>query len=296
METFDAFGVGGREAGDQEIRALFRDWCAAWRAADQPISDDAREMAVTVASAILEKLADLPATSVTGLAIKAFLAARGDDDLEPSRDCCTLGRFSRHAYSVRHGSEHLGAQMYVEARVLRGLLADVGALVPELQPFIERAAASPATLSNDEEEGAVAVGNVVALPARRRGSATDKKPELRRRAKAIVADFGCLPEPTDAGIIEAERCLAALLRARNKLHDDFGDWDVATEAEIIEPTITAAEIALSDFIEDTPADGLAAAAVKLREVLVGMPNQEAMLRQVLAVVERDAGHAARRGA
>jgi hypothetical protein len=288
MQTFDAFGVGGRDAGDPEIRALFWDWYAAWRAADQPMSDDARDMAVTVAAEILEKLADLPATSVAGMAIKAFLAARGDDNLKPSHGRCALGRFSRHAYSVRHGSEHLGAQMYVEARVLRGLLADAGALVPELQPFIERAAASPATLSNDEEEGAMAVGNVVALPARRRGSATAMKPELRRRAEAIVAEFGCLPEPTDAGILEAERRLAALRQARNKLHADFGDWDVATEAEIIEPTITAAEIALSDFIEDTPAQGLAAAAAKLREVLIGKPNEEAALRQVLAVVERAA--------
>jgi hypothetical protein len=113
------------------------------------------------------------------------------------------------------------------------------------------------------------------------------KAEIRRRAAAIVTEFGTVPQADDSGIVEAERRLHGLREARRKLHEEF-PWNIAIEEEIIEPTLTATENALVEFIEDTPAESLHAAAVKLRETIVGTAlNETATLRQVLATIERE---------
>jgi hypothetical protein len=110
------------------------------------------------------------------------------------------------------------------------------------------------------------------------------KAELRRRAVAIVAEFGAIPEANDDGIVEAERRLNGLRAAYCELAKAF-TWDIDTEQEIVEPTLTAAENALIEFIEDTPAESLKAAAVKLRGAIDEPVPEADCLRQVLAVVE-----------
>lgn len=134
--------------------------------------------------------------------------------------------------------------------------------------------------------------------AKDRGARRERRPadaELRRQVDAVMAEFGGpLPEPTDAGILEADRRVAGLRAARRRLHDEF-KWDLATEHQVIIPTIGAAEAELGDFIEGTPATSLAGAAAKLRDLLVIDENDPvaAALRQVLAVVERAAAGAGR---
>jgi hypothetical protein len=116
--------------------------------------------------------------------------------------------------------------------------------------------------------------------------------ELRRRAEAIVAEFGGpLPEATEAGFAEAERRLAGLRQAHSALGKAL-PYDLRAENEIIIPTLNAAENALVAFIEDAEPPRLAAAAIKLRELLVDASEHPGdALRQVLAVVERAASDA-----
>jgi hypothetical protein len=87
--------------------------------------------------------------------------------------------------------------------------------------------------------------------------------------------------------MEAEVRLNGLRTAHREAHKEF-PWDIAIEDEIITPTLTATENGLVEFIEDTPAESLHAAAVKLREAIVAAaPNEAATLRQVLATIERE---------
>jgi hypothetical protein len=128
-------------------------------------------------------------------------------------------------------------------------------------------------------------------PPGRRGSAKPKKRDLRRRAEAIVAEFGgLLPEPTDAGLAEAESRLSGLRRAYKALHADI-PWDIAAENEIIIPILGAAEEALIDFITDTTPQGFVGAAIKLREMLIdhsAQPEAE-QLESILALIKREVG-------
>jgi hypothetical protein len=113
--------------------------------------------------------------------------------------------------------------------------------------------------------------------------------ELRARAVALATEYGVPPVRGDAGLIEAERRLNRLRLDTRALLREFpiAGRDVEVEAEIIEPTITEAVIALCRFIEETPPDTRAGAIVKLRHVENEGDSAET-ITQVLALLEQEA--------
>jgi hypothetical protein len=113
-----------------------------------------------------------------------------------------------------------------------------------------------------------------------------------------VAEYSApLPEG-DAGLIEAERRLRECYPQRKALYREF-KISMEIEAEIVNPTVTAAEVQLEEFIEETPPRSLVGAAVKLRALCdkdVGLAageseDQLGSLDQVLKFVERKGGEA-----
>jgi hypothetical protein len=163
MSAPDIFALGGRQDADAEILALFREWCAAWRACSEASSnatDEEMEVALNAAEEIAERIYDAPVQGIVGLAIKAFMVGEGErnNNLDPvtGGDPCALGAFADSAYSARHvHGEWTGfAFLYSGQHALRGLLASAAAFVPELQPLVAKAVASPLTLPPDDDVAA----------------------------------------------------------------------------------------------------------------------------------------------
>jgi hypothetical protein len=163
----DPFALGGRQDDDAEILALFREWCAAWRAASRGgLSDEECAAACDVADKLAERIADTPVQGVVGLAIKAFMVGEGNvgDMLSgrPQPDPCALGPFAESSYARRavFGEKDTWtdvAHLYTPCRALRGLLASAAAFVPELHPLVAKAVESPLILPlDDADEGGAA--------------------------------------------------------------------------------------------------------------------------------------------
>src|SRR5215216_5231938 len=142
MNALDSFALGGRQ-DDAELLALFRQWCAAWRATRSTGPNEELDAAVNEAGRIAEQIYNAPVQGVVGLAIKAFMVGEGSmgDDLDASprrEDVCALGPFVDQCYSRRHlGNDQWTdvAHLFQPQRALRGLLASAAGFVPELLPL-----------------------------------------------------------------------------------------------------------------------------------------------------------------
>jgi len=80
------------------------------------------------------------------------MVAHASDGREWVReDECALGPFSGRRYSQRcaAGQWTEEAHLYCWDRAMRGLLASVASLVPELRPLVIQAAESPLTIPAD---------------------------------------------------------------------------------------------------------------------------------------------------
>jgi hypothetical protein len=166
MNAPDLFALGGRQDDDVEILALFRQWCAAWRAcscSSKFANQDEFDAACDVATRLAERIYDAPVQGVVGLAIKAFMVGEGQrsDTLEDRQpDPCALGPFTESSYACRAVRGEYDtwtdvAHLYLPSHALRGLLASAAAFVPELRPLVQGATESPLTLPLDDtaEEG-----------------------------------------------------------------------------------------------------------------------------------------------
>ena len=80
-DDFDAFALGGRQDGDEQLRSLFRDWIDAAHgyeiAGDEEGAEEAAEERWNAAEDVLDAW---PCDTVVALAIKVFLRLRPDID------------------------------------------------------------------------------------------------------------------------------------------------------------------------------------------------------------------------
>lgn len=115
---------------------------------------------------------------------------------------------------------------------------------------------------------------------------------LRQECEAIGAEYRApLPEG-DAGLVAAVQRLIGL-RPRCWLSGRGFRVTIETEKEIINPISDAAEYELKDWIEETPAVGLAGVAAKLRYAVEELELHEFGAEQMLEIIEREVeAHAA----
>jgi hypothetical protein len=142
--------------GDAEVFALFETWCSATRAANAGgLTDEEAEVAVDRCNAAAEQLADLPVHTVEGLGLKAFMAAYYAKITRAERgaDHCALGPADAYSSRIRvDGTETEEAHMFLDARMLRGLMASVAEFVPTLRPLVAAFVGSPVVVPLDDDK------------------------------------------------------------------------------------------------------------------------------------------------
>jgi hypothetical protein len=261
---FDDFTATEHD-GDGKLLALFREWSEARLGArDARLDDDdeAVDRAFDKADAIEEAIYKTPGTGPVGLAIKGYFLgfSHGDRDYKIDRAFGEPGDY---------GDD--GLLKHYDSRAIKSFVDDAIRFVPELRALVGHIADAPFKLRRLDDAG---------------------KTELRARAEAMAAEYdtATLPEG-DAGLIEAERRIRELEAGLSALGRDFPEIDSDIEEQIILPTVLAANTRLIRFIEETPPQSPAGAAVKLRDVLehgVTVDDVSGSLSQVLEFIEREA--------
>lgn len=274
---FDEKTLAERD-GDAAILAAFQEWREARQQycdADDRAAENRADDRICMTQ---NRLADLPASGVMGLSLKAFVLAhlimeRADFETTPfdwseanEADPAALGRFTPEHYDSR------GVLTWAE-RALRGLVTDAARFIPELAPLAAGIIDAPVTLPEPRED--------------------EQKAALRRRCKALAAEYPVddLPDG-DAGLIEAERRLREIQAREKVLYDEF-KVSMEVEEKIINPILDPPENKLIDFIQETKPETMIGIALKMRHITFDGCDWETVIEQCLPIVECHAEREAR---
>jgi hypothetical protein len=132
------------ERGDGAILVAFDRWREQVRLSEAPGDEDLSEEMVDALDKAAIEIADIPASGLIGIAIKAYLAVYQGADFPQGKDG-TLGVLNERYYS--YGTK---GELHLSARLFRGLVTDAARFAPNLALLAAPVINSPTVLPSDD--------------------------------------------------------------------------------------------------------------------------------------------------